>query len=508
MLTRAPSLALLLLALTPRLDARIHHSRVPEDPYAFPKYRVSFLHGLPVLNDTAERWLRDGLRGGEPEFLDQPWEESPWIASPPKSIEASEDHSPPHAAQTQASNYALQRMKFGPKASFVCLIPPPPKEPLVLEDAPTDVATPVHSWSLLQPLSGKCLYHRQGWFTYSYCHNSHVRQFHELHHQHVPSTGEYKPEEDPEWEAYTLGRAPPTLEAGAELTTAEAAAAANLELARGAGSRYLVQRWSEGTYCDKMGRKRDVEVQFHCSMTMTDTILFVKETQTCHYVVHIATPRLCGEPGFRSRVDAEEEHFIRCREVLDGPEYASADREVHPAPHPYRRPRPQKKVIAPPADAPPAAGGPGGGAAQQEKGEGKKDMHAELLRRALERLLAHQAAGPEDVHGVVERLPDGEGEVVIGFVDLDLGEGADGLEYADIVLGGEEEGDLGVRLHEILRAAGYDVSGRKDADDEKEKEKAKAKAAVHTRGRGAEGDGDAAAEEEGSAAKKQQRDEL
>ena len=35
-------------------------------------------------------------------------------------------------------------------------------------------------------------------------------------------------------------------------------------------------------------------------MTMTDTILFVKETQTCHYVLHIATPRLCGEPGFRS----------------------------------------------------------------------------------------------------------------------------------------------------------------------------------------------------------------
>ena len=65
----------------------------------------------------------------------------------------------------------------------------------------------------------------------------------------------------PKWEAYTLGRAPPTLDAGAELTTAEAAAAANLELARGAGSRYLVQRWGDGTFCDKMGRKRDVEVQ-------------------------------------------------------------------------------------------------------------------------------------------------------------------------------------------------------------------------------------------------------
>lgn len=37
--------------------------------------------------------------------------------------------------------------------------------------------------------------------------------------------------------------------------------AANLELARGAGSRYLVQRWGDGTMCDKTGKPREVEVQ-------------------------------------------------------------------------------------------------------------------------------------------------------------------------------------------------------------------------------------------------------
>ncbi len=92
---RALSAPLVPLSLVLALvAARVHHSRVPEDPYAFPKYRVSFLHGLPVLNDTAERWLRDGLRGGEPEFLDQPWQESHWLASPLKSIEADDDASP------------------------------------------------------------------------------------------------------------------------------------------------------------------------------------------------------------------------------------------------------------------------------------------------------------------------------------------------------------------------------------------------------------------------------
>ena len=96
------SLALLPLSLAALVSARLHHSRVPEDPYAFPKYRVSFLNGLPLLNETAQRWLHEGLRGGEDEFLEQPWRESPWPNNPLKSIESSEDGtvnvriSPPH----------------------------------------------------------------------------------------------------------------------------------------------------------------------------------------------------------------------------------------------------------------------------------------------------------------------------------------------------------------------------------------------------------------------------
>jgi protein OS-9 len=62
--------------------ARLLHS-LPEDTYAFPKYRVSFLNGLPILRETAERWLQEGLRGGESEFLDQPWQEGNWHAPPP-----------------------------------------------------------------------------------------------------------------------------------------------------------------------------------------------------------------------------------------------------------------------------------------------------------------------------------------------------------------------------------------------------------------------------------------
>lgn len=63
-----------LLCFAALVSARlVHHSLIPEDPHAFPKFNVAFLNGLPVLNDTAQRWLRDGLPGGELEFLNEPW---------------------------------------------------------------------------------------------------------------------------------------------------------------------------------------------------------------------------------------------------------------------------------------------------------------------------------------------------------------------------------------------------------------------------------------------------
>ena len=64
-----------------------------------------------------------------------------------------------------------------------------------------------------------------------------------------------------QWEAYDLGRAPES-GSGVDLTRAnDGAVGANLELARGAGSRYLVQRWGDGTICDRTGKRREIEVQ-------------------------------------------------------------------------------------------------------------------------------------------------------------------------------------------------------------------------------------------------------
>lgn len=93
------SFALITLALVCHIVAgRLLHS-LPEDTYAFPKYRVTFLNALPVLNETAERWLKEGLRGGELEFMEQPWSEDTWEtpSTSPKEIDsgdATDDYSP------------------------------------------------------------------------------------------------------------------------------------------------------------------------------------------------------------------------------------------------------------------------------------------------------------------------------------------------------------------------------------------------------------------------------
>jgi len=61
---------------------------------------------------------------------------------------------------------------------------------------------------------------------------------------------------DVQWESFTLGRAPAT----SDLAVATP----------GAGSRYLVQRWGDGTMCDRTGRSRLAISLIHLSLSYTD----------------------------------------------------------------------------------------------------------------------------------------------------------------------------------------------------------------------------------------------
>jgi protein OS-9 len=156
-------------------------------------------------------------------------------------------------------------------------------------------------------------------------------------------------------------------------------------------------------------------------MEMTDHILFVKETKTCSYVLVIHTPRLCGEPGFKSRHDAEEQARIRCREIVDKKPEDQA--QLPPAEHPMNVPM-RKTVLPAPKLKEKAADG------SESKQDGFID---DILRKTLQAL----------VNGKRGDRNAAEEDVVVEFVDADV-------DTNGVQLDNE-------RIFEAFRAAGYDV---------------------------------------------------
>jgi protein OS-9 len=188
---------------------------------------------------------------------------------------------------------------------------------------------------------------------------------------------------------------------------------------------------------------------------MTDTIIFVKEAKTCSYVLVIHTPRLCGEPGFKSPLDSREEAIIRCREIIDSDANIHADQGSLPeADQPYRLPRHNPRL-------------PLGATAQKEtddKADDNADKHAEeealnaMIQRAVKALASNEGLNLQDgeIPTVITDRYEDEGLVLI---DIPL---LDDLEY-------------GVNaLADALRAAGFDIKGEKKSsskvDDENPQE--------------------------------------
>ena len=67
-----------------------------------------------------------------------------------------------------------------------------------------------------------------------------------------------------------------------------------------AASRAAAQVYSGGEPCDVTGAPRRTEVRFGCGEAAgRDALSGLREPATCSYVLHLATPRLCGHPAFR-----------------------------------------------------------------------------------------------------------------------------------------------------------------------------------------------------------------
>ena len=169
-------------------------------------------------------------------------------------------------------------------------------------------------------------YYVSGWWSYSFCYQQQIKQFHALPASRgAPS---YPPAEDPHSHSFILGQFPAD-QRDKENGNPEQQPAPKTDIAElhtKGGSRYLVQHLQGGTKCDLTGRERRVEVQFHCHPQSTDQIGWIKELTTCSYLMVIYTPRLCDDVAFMSP-QQDEVHNIECREILmpeDVPEWEDA----------------------------------------------------------------------------------------------------------------------------------------------------------------------------------------
>ncbi|KAI9798900.1 MAG: Protein OS-9 [Piccolia ochrophora] len=208
---------------------------------------------------------------------------------------------------------------------FLCAIPivePSPRnetaEAMARAEEEKELARATgRGWDLLKDLEGKCMYLTTGWWSYEFCYNHEVKQY----HSQPPQKGaqSYPPREDSSTPSYVLGRALRRAELDPEPRKEISDGRNGLESAElqvKGEMRYLVQKLSDGTICDLTGRERRIEIQFHCHPQSTDRIGWIKELTTCAYQMVVYTPRLCEDVAFLPPRE-NSAHPIACREVVE-----------------------------------------------------------------------------------------------------------------------------------------------------------------------------------------------
>ena len=205
-------------------------------------------------------------------------------------------------------------------------------------------------------------------------------------------------------------------------------------------------------------------------MTTTDSIFFIKETKTCQYVLVIHTPRLCGQPGFKSPREDLRDTPLRCRKVVDTLEGTDPTLPESPLPFQRREPKPL------PAPRPSATAG------DKKQSNGKdganNDANSHLIKAALNALLGRQKESGT-TNKKAERAGSGSGSPPAGKPEDGSGSGNSGgggaggsnapaekkLEQRFVAVSLDENGEL-----KIEKFLGQDIAGKGGDNDGTEEE--------------------------------------
>ncbi|KAK6504129.1 Protein OS-9 [Arthrobotrys conoides] len=323
-----------LLALALQLHAISAMFSVHEDLLAYPQYEVRFPSSQDsyVTEEEADRKIASmSLR----DLQQVPTSSAPPSANPTDNAGSNGDDGSGSGSLAVQNKNGDDRGAFSHRASddiiyeammmgkrrYLCSIPivqPPPKlnaterrKNKSEEDKELARAT-VSGTELLRGMEGSCLYFISGWWSYSFCYNDHIKQFHQL----PPANGvpALPPVEDPHAASYILGRAAvPDRDAKPDMPKEGGV----MEMAANGELKYLVQKLAGGTLCDITGKERRIELQYHCSPHASqDRIGFIKEVTTCCYLMVIYTPRLCSDAAFQPPAESRANQ-IECLEVMN-----------------------------------------------------------------------------------------------------------------------------------------------------------------------------------------------
>lgn len=166
-------------------------------------------------------------------------------------------------------------------------------------------------WQLLKDMEGQqCLYYPTGWWSYMFCYNSYVKQYHAV--AMSPQGRQWPPPEDPNTASYVLGSYDSTMKKPAVEGSPQPKMG---DLQTQSETTFLVQMLEGGTPCDLTGKPRKIEVQYHCSPGTPDRIGWIKEIATCAYQMVVYTSRLCNDVVFQPPKEAHL-HKIECEQIL------------------------------------------------------------------------------------------------------------------------------------------------------------------------------------------------
>lgn len=250
-----------------------HAFSVNDDLLAFPQYEVRFTEDY-LLEEQAQTLLKKAGESSTQADIEHY-----------KSQTGHDNHDPKSEGSDDDEDEKLEyEMMLHHKQRYICSIPhvekpsTQPKENSTLSKAEQEkelARANDRGWELLAGMHGNCIYYMSGWWSYRFCYNQGVKQFHQL----SPSRGMpvYPPVEDPNTQGYMLGRydeakakrdakahSEEKWEGEGALEVSEHAVrktGGNGELVTRGESRYLVQKLEGGTECDLTGKERRIEVQ-------------------------------------------------------------------------------------------------------------------------------------------------------------------------------------------------------------------------------------------------------